>query len=115
MNSKCKDCIHLEVCSAVGSANSCGDLYKPATNFVDIPVEVGQTVWYIEGAYYNSVNQKPRAIVIHEINKKKHGKTIEWGFVANCTRYKFSSIGKSVFLSEKAALEHLAKKKKVKA
>lgn len=23
------------------------------------PVEVGQTVWYIRGGYYNSVNKKP--------------------------------------------------------
>ncbi len=71
-------------------------------NGVIVPlVEIGQTVWYIHGGYYNSRLKEPRAITVTEINKKKSGKTVEWAFIANGTRYKFSSIGKSVFLSRK--------------
>lgn len=71
------------------------------------PVEIGQTVWYIHGGYYNSVNKRPCAIEVTEINKKRqHGK-VEWGFIANGTRYRFSSIGKSVFLSLKEAEQAL--------
>lgn len=75
------------------------------------PVEIGQTVWYIYGGYYNSVNKRPCAIEVTEINKKRqHGK-VEWGFIANGTRYRFSSIGKSVFLSLKEAEQALAERK----
>ena len=67
------------------------------------PVSVGQKVWYIRGGYYNSVNKKPCEIEVTEINKKWHGKILEWGFIANGTRYRFSSIGKTVFLTKKEA------------
>lgn len=78
------------------------------------PIEIGQKVWYIKGGYYNSVNARPREIEITEINKKWHGKILEWGFIANSTRYRFSSIGKTVFLTkeeaEKALAEEVCKK-----
>lgn len=64
------------------------------------PVDVGDKVWYINGGYYNSARQEPREIEVTEISKKKSGKTIDWGFIANRTRYKFSSIGKTVFLTK---------------
>ena len=67
------------------------------------PVSVGQKVWYIRGGHYNSVNKKPCEIEVTEINKKWHGKILEWGFIANGTRYRFSSIGKTVFLTKKEA------------
>ena len=76
------------------------------------PVEVGQKVWYIEGGYYSKVNLKPREIEVTEINKKKSGKTIEWAFIANGTRYKFTSIGKSVFLNKEDCEAAIAKRKK---
>ena len=80
-------------------------------NVIVPPVEIGQTVWYIYGGYYNSANKRPCAIEVTEINKKRqHGK-VEWGFIANGTRYKFSSIGKSVFLSLKEAEQALAERK----
>ena len=74
------------------------------------PVDVGDIVWYIRGGYYNSQLKEPQPIEVTEINKKWHGKTLEWGFIANSTRYRFSSIGKSVFLSEQDAIEFLERK-----
>ena len=74
------------------------------------PVEIGQTVWFIEGGYYNSVNKKPKAITVTEINLKKIRGKAEWGFSANGTRYKFTSIGKTVFLSVKDAENFLKAK-----
>ena len=76
------------------------------------PVDVGDKVWYIHGGYYNAVRQEPREIEVTEINKKKSGKTIEWGFVANMTRYKFSSLGKTVFLTKEDCLAAINKKSK---
>lgn len=73
--------------------------------FVSIPVDIGQKVWYIKGGYCNSKHLEAREIEVTEISKKKCGDTINWAFIANSTRYKFSSIGKSVFLNKQDCLE----------
>lgn len=83
---------------------------KSVENAVIPPVDVGDIVWYIRGGYYKSQLKEPQPIEVTEINKKWHGKTLEWGFIANGTRYRFSSIGKSVFLSEQDAIEFLERK-----
>lgn len=76
------------------------------------PVDIGDKVWYIEGGYYNASYMRPKEIVVTEINKKKAGKTIEWGFIAGQTRYKFSSFGKTVFWTKEECEAAIAKKKK---
>lgn len=76
------------------------------------PVDIGDKVWYIEGGYYNASYMRPKEIEVHEINKKKSGKTVDWGFIANNTRYKFSSFGKTVFRTKAECEEAIAKKKK---
>lgn len=76
------------------------------------PVDIGDKVWYINGGYYNSARLEPREIVVTEISKKKCGKSIDWAFIANSTRYKFTSIGKTVFLNKQDCLDAIAKKKK---
>ena len=78
---------------------------------VKCPVDIGDKVWYIRGAYYNSTNLEPCEITVTEINKKKCGKSIEWAFIANGTRYKFSSIGKSVFLHKQDCIDAIEKRK----
>ncbi len=75
------------------------------------PVDVGDKVWYINGGYYNSARLEPREIEVTEISKKKSGKTIDWAFIANRTRYKFSSIGKTVFLTKEDCLAAINSKK----
>jgi hypothetical protein len=77
--------------------------YLLANGVIVPPVRVGQKVWYIKGGYYNSVRKHPREIEVTEINHKWSGKTLAWGFIANQTRYRFSSIGKTVFLTKEEA------------
>lgn len=73
-------------------------------NGVILPsVRVGQTVWYIEGGYYNSSRKRPREKAVTEINLKRQSGKTEWGFIADGTRYRFKSIGKTVFLTREAA------------
>ena len=73
-------------------------------NGVIVPsVKVGQTVWYIKGGYYNATVKKTRAKEVTEINIKRQNGRIEWGFIADGTRYKFTSIGNTVFLTREAA------------
>ena len=109
----CKDCVHDKVCTALElngilkvSPTYCG-CFKDKSLIVELPVKVGQTVWYIKGGYYNAVNKTPCAIEVTEINQKHHGKTLDWGFIANGTRYRFSSIGKTVFLTREEAQQKL--------
>lgn len=71
------------------------------------PVRIGQRVWYIKGGYYNSAKKHPREIEVTEINQKFCGKVLSWGFIANGTRYRFSSIGKTVFLTREEAEQAL--------
>lgn len=76
------------------------------------PVDIGDTVWYIEGGYYNASYMRPKEIEVTEINKKKSGKTVEWGFIAHNTRYRFSSFGKTVFKTKAECEAAIEKKKK---
>lgn len=85
--------------------------YLTTSGEVIPPVDVGDKVWYIDGGYYNSAMMKPREIEVTEINKKKSGKTIDWAFIAHGTRYKFTSIGKTVFLTKEACEAAISKKK----
>ena len=77
--------------------------YLLANGVIVPPVEVGQTVWYIKGGYYRKTGLEARPIKVTEINKKWCGKILGWGFIANGTRYRFSSIGKTVFLTKEEA------------
>lgn len=76
------------------------------------PCKVGDTVYYIEGAYYNSKMQTVRPIKVTEISWKcdRSGRDLGFALIANGTRYKFSSIGKTVFLTKEEAEKALAKR-----
>ena len=86
--------------------------YLATSGEVIPPVDVGDKVWYIHGGYYNSAHLEPREIEVTEISKKRSGKTIDWGFIANRTRYKFSSIDKTVFLTKEDCVAAINKKAK---
>lgn len=88
--------------------------YLEAYNTVVPPVEIGDNLWYIDGGYYNASYMRPKEVEVKEITKKrtKSGKTTEWGFIAGCTRYSFSSIGKTIFWTEQECAEAIEKKKK---
>lgn len=86
--------------------------YLLKAGMVVSPVDIGSKVWYIEGGYYNATYMRPREIEVTEINKKKSGKTIEWGFIANNTRYRFTSFGKTVFWSKAECEAAIEKRKK---
>ena len=78
------------------------------------PCKVGDTVYYIEGAYYNSKRQTVRPIKVTEISWKcdRSGRDLGFALIANGTRYKFSSIGKTVFLTKEEAEKALAEGEK---
>lgn len=110
----CNKCFNNDLCYLHSDnfmddaqANGFCGKFIDARKVMTFPVEVGDTVWYLKNNSYKSIRTEPTPITVTEINKKAVRKKIEWGFVANGTRYKFNSIGKSVFLSEKDAWDYL--------
>ena len=78
-----------------------------------LPCKVGDVVYYIQGGYYKKPQYcKVKPIEVTEISLKNNrsGKNLDWAIIANGTRYKISSIGKTVFLTKaeaEAALEKM--------
>ena len=109
---KCADTKQCENCVGCGHGAECVNHLIAdcllSEGVIVPPVKVGQKVWYIKGGYYNAKYKKPCPIEVKEINQKWHGKILDWGFIANGTRYRFSSIGKTVFLTEEEAEKALA-------
>lgn len=92
MNPKCSGCIHQEVCLATGSAYGCSALFKPVESFVEIPVQVGQVVWFDRNK-----DGKFEETYVEKVILKRTG----WHMKLACNAmYETScrSIGKTVFL-----------------
>lgn len=83
-----------------------------ANGVIVLPCKVGDTVYYIEGAYYKSKRQTVAPIKVSEISWKcdRSGRDLGFALIANRTRYKFSSIGKTVFLTREEAEKALAER-----
>ena len=98
-------CLHSDNFMENAKTNGfCGkflDAHRTAT----FPVAVGDKLWYIKGGYYDAAVQKPVEITVTEISQKIVRKKLEWGFIANGTRYSFSAIGKKVFFTRAEAEE----------
>lgn len=74
---------------------------------VELPCKIGDKVYRIDKGNYHS-NWKPfvEELTVTEISwkKEKYGdKDLGFAIIANGIRYKFTSIGKSVFLTRKEA------------
>ena len=74
---------------------------------VELPCKIGDKVYRIDDGNYSS-DWKPfvHELTVTEISWKKEkygGKDLGFAIIANGIRYKFTSIGKSVFLTRKEA------------
>lgn len=83
------------------------------SEIVEFPCKVGDTVWYINYGYcYPNLKShlQVKPIIVTEISWKhdRSGKDLGFALIANGTRYKFSSIGKTVFLTKSEAERRLA-------
>lgn len=121
----CKDCLHYEACKGTYyTAKGCdnialydfdGEMYADSgcedftasSEWVHLPCEVGDIVYYFDGAYHskNKNNWKVRPIKVTEFSTKigRSGKLYPLSIIANGTRYPLTSIGKTVFLTRKEA------------
>ena len=79
-----------------------------------LPCKVGDTVYYIKGGYYKKPQYcevKPIEVTEISLKNNRSGKSLDWAIIANGTRYKISSIGKTVFLTREEAEAALEKMK----
>jgi len=72
-----------------------------------LPCKVGDTVYYFKGAYYRSNPKnweiKPIKVTEFSIKINRSGKVLPFSLIANGTRYRISSIGKTIFLTREEA------------
>ncbi len=94
----CKDCVHYEVCE-YGENRSKGlycmgekcRQYKPKSRFMELPCEVGQTVYFIDvcrtaedfGKKYISFGVVAKVSCDHKFIVVKSGPVLGWGEVFN--------------------------------
>ena len=101
-------------CFPVGNFDECQKQtiadYLLENSVIVPPCKVGDTVWYIEGGYYRKNNLKAKPITVTEISQKEVKGKLQWAIIANGTRYKFTSIGKTVFLTREEAEKALAER-----
>lgn len=115
----CKNCLHYERCKKLGIFNVetlsvCED-FTDRFEWVHLPCEVGDIVFYFQGAYHlkNKSMWKIRPIKVTEFSMKmgKNSKLYPLSIIANGTRYPLTSIGKTIFLTRKEAEKALEEKK----
>ena len=116
----CKDCLHSKVCrdwwseqeeNLFSESNIGCRVFDDRSEWVHLPCEVGDIVYYFDGAYHlrNKNNWKVRPIKVTEFSTKigRSGKLYPLSIIANGTRYPLTSIGKTVFLTREEAEEVL--------
>lgn len=86
----------------------------PTVDIVELPCKVGGIVYRIaEGNYHSDYKPFIKPMTVTEISWKKTRSDKDLGFaiIADGIRYRFSSIGKSVFLTLEDAEEYAVKTK----
>ncbi len=110
----CKECVHYEVCVYLGNildVSICDD-FKPKSRFVELPCEVGQTVWRVvtmgtgvkfKKVGYNTWREREQTIK-HFIRSVTVTKNNFYDIVFG------GDFGKTVFLSREEAERELQKR-----
>ena len=119
----CKDCVHYEVCASIeglvqrviiagNKADERCKIFKPKSRFVELPCEVGSTVWYIR--YGEVLEATVVRIEYNYFTSPQEWISIEY-YLSSIGKYEYKSrvdlmFGKTVFLSkEEYALSERSK------
>lgn len=110
----CKECIHFDVCEALEAngiskiyPSQCG-CYKPKSRFIELPCEVGQTVYRTSGNYCGQEIYKG---VVDQISIGKDGTFLFWVY-GHPLAFTVDDFGKTVFLTKEEAEKALAERNK---
>ena len=123
----CKDCVHYDVCIYVEMdaerVEELCDKFKDKSKFIEIPFNIGDTVYVITNI--DGIKSNGKEIIECEISNmsfKQDGKTIVYscrGRYSSLGYYSgnfvFNSIGKTVFLTREEAEEALKNGVKINA
>ena len=121
----CKDCVHYEVCKEqdamlgenkideiVGVENHC-EFFKPKSRFVELPCEVGQTVWIIDEVEDDPYGEPyPLDVKVHQIFIQKDRIALDLDLPLGMRLCTWAVVGKNVFLSKEEAEKALAERSK---
>lgn len=102
----CKDCVHYEVCRSSDNEpfDECNH-FKSKSRFVELPCEVGQTVYFVGVLTQQIVPSKTMSILY---NNGGFHILCENGLVVTATE----QLGKTVFLSKEDAEKALKEREK---
>lgn len=116
----CEKCVHNEVCKY--GENRSNGLYctgekcrhfKPKSRFVELPCEVGQTVWIIdevEDDFY--AEPYPLDVKVLKILITQNGIALDLDLPLGMRLYTWAVVGENVFLSREEAEKALAERSK---
>ena len=125
----CRDCVHYEVCGkGVDGAMDCDQMtfesrcprvefdctdYKPKSRFVELPCEVGQTVWIIDEVEDDPYGEPyPLDVKVVQIFINKNGIVLDLDLPLGMRLYTYAVVGKNVFLSREEAENALKEREK---
>lgn len=119
MKRTCEECLSYGAClvfctETVLRNHGICEHFKDRSRFVELPCKVGDTVYRIDksGCYpkYEPFVQELTVTEISWKHEKYGNKDLGFAIIANGIRYKFSSIGKTVFLNREEAEAELARR-----
>ena len=109
----CKDCVHYEVCDGwnhkfmelrVNGENGVCQSFKRKSRFVELPCEVGQTVWIIDEVEDDPYGEPyPLEVKVHQIFIQKDRIALDLDLPLGMRMYTWAVVGKNVFLSREEA------------
>lgn len=112
----CKDCVHYEVCRSSDNEpfDECNH-FKPKSRFVELPCEVGQTVYRVSFVHKTVTPLKVEGFIRNLASWKVHCTHLIPSWVGNQKEHiyiAFSSFGKTAFLDPAEAEKALAERSK---
>ena len=110
---RCSDCVCCEVCKYFNDfegiplyeeeAFDCCN-FKPQSRFVELPCEVGQTVWIIDEVEDDPYGEPyPLAVKVEQILIQKDRIALDLNLPLGMRLYTWAVVGKNVFLSSEEA------------
>lgn len=116
----CKDCVHYEICDGwnhkfmelrVNGNNGTCINFKPKSRFVELPCEVGQTVYVLNNIFSADESGKVCSITIEADGSMYFiWRSNAWN--TRTKKYNAEDMGKTVFLSREEAENALKEREK---
>lgn len=115
----CKDCVHYEACCGWATQKFVEDSFeycphfKPKSRFVELPCEVGSTVWIIDGVEDDFYAEPyPLDVKVLKILITQNGIALDLDLPLGMRLYTWAVVGENVFLSREEAEKALKERER---